>query len=182
MTPSATVWTIFFIHIGVVLVATSYYAFSAALAPRITQRARIRFGQRPWLPLLIGVGVSLPWVIVAILALQQPVAGVKFVGAVALSIWILLGLIGGAGIAQHIGRAPQSGDGSAASTWTDCIRGGLFITLTWVLPLVGWFAMLPLTLATGIGCLILGLFPMRNEPQRPHAPERAMVAAPVVAT
>lgn len=162
MTPSATVWTIFFLHIGIVLVATSYFAFSAALAPRITHRARVRFAMRPWLPILIGLGISLPWVVVALVLLQQPIAGLKFVGAVALSLWVLLGLVGGAGMAQHIGRPPHNGDVYAPAALTDSIRGGLFITLTWVLPLIGWFAMLPLTLATGVGCLLLGLFPMRQ--------------------
>ena len=165
MTPSATVWTIFFIHIGIVLVATSYFALSAALAPRVTERARIRFAQRPWLPLLIGGLVSLPWVVIALVLMNQPVAGVKFIGAVTGSAWILLGLIGGAGVAQHIGRAPHSSDVHAPAVWIDAIRGGLFITLTWVLPLVGWFAMLPLTLAAGIGCLILGIVPMRPSVQ-----------------
>ena len=162
MTPTAYVMMIFFLHLGVVLVATSYFAFSAALAPRITHRARVRFAMRPWLPMLIGAGVSLPWVLIALVLLQQPVAGLKFVGAVALSAWVLLGLVGGAGVAQHIGRPPHNGDLHSPAVWTDSIRGGLFITLTWVLPLVGWFAMLPLTLATGVGCLILGLFPMRQ--------------------
>ena len=162
MTPTAYVMMIVFLHLGVVLVVTSYYAFSAALAPRITHRARLRFAQRPWLPLVIGAGVSLPWVLIALVLLQQPVAGLKFIGAVALSTWVLLGLVGGAGVAQHIGRGMTTSDAHAPSAWSDSIRGGLFITLTWVLPLVGWFAMLPLTLATGVGCLILGLFPMRQ--------------------
>ena len=41
-----------------------------------------------------------------------------------------------------------------------------------MLPLIGWLVMLPLTLATGIGCLILGLFPMRLNPSHanPIAP------------
>lgn len=168
MTPSAQVWLIFFVHIGVILVATAYYAFSAALAPRITHRARLRFAQHPWLPVLIGLAISVPWVIIGLVLLANPIGPVKFAGAVLTSMWILFGLIGGAGIAQHIGRAIQR-DALAPSTWTESIRGGLLLTLTWVLPLVGWFAMLPLTLATGIGCLVLGLFPLRNESQRTEA-------------
>ena len=96
MTPSATVWTIFFVHIGIVLVATSYFALSAALAPRIAHRARMRFAQRPWLPMLIGVFISLPWVVLALVLMNQPIAGLKFAGAVAGSAWVLVGLIGGA--------------------------------------------------------------------------------------
>ena len=48
-----------------------------------------------------------------------------------------------------------------AVTWQNSVRGGLFISLTWVLPVVGWLGMLPLTLAAGLGCLILGFVPLR---------------------
>ena len=43
-------------------------------------------------------------------------------------------------------------------SWVQTFRGGLFISLTWVLPLVGWLVMLPLTMSAGIGCLVLGSF------------------------
>ena len=110
MTPTAYVFTIFFIHLGIVLVATSYFAFSAALAPRITHRARVRFAMRPWLPILIGVSISVPWVVIGLVLLNNPIAGLKFAGAVMTSAWVLLGLIGGAGVAQHIGRPRVPGD------------------------------------------------------------------------
>jgi hypothetical protein len=158
MTPTALVWTFFFVHIGVILVATAYYTFSAALAPRVTHRARVRFAQRPWLPILIGLGASLPWVIAGLVLMNAPLAPVKFAGVVVSLLWVLLGLVGGAGLAQHIG-APHAHITNQPA-WTDSVRGGLFITLTWILPLVGWFLMLPLTLATGVGCLILAMFPV----------------------
>jgi hypothetical protein len=160
MTPTAQVTSIVFIHLAVILVVTAYYTFSAALAPRITQRARLRFARRPWLPVLIGIGLSLPWVVASLVLMQQPLAGVKFAGAFLGCLWVLCGLIGGAGMAQHIGRA-RDGDSPGEMSWVHSVRGGLCITLTWVLPLVGWLGMLPLTLATGIGCLALGLLPQR---------------------
>ena len=168
MVPSAQVWFYFFLHIGVILVVCAYYALSAAIAPQMTHRARLRFAKYPWLPALIGVAISLPWVIASILLLRAHLGPVKFTGAVIGSAWILCGLIGGDGMAQSVGLG-SSGD---QPSWIHSVRGGLFITLTWVLPLIGWLVMLPLTLATGIGCLILGLFPMRLNPSHanPIAP------------
>jgi hypothetical protein len=158
MITTATVYTILFIHIGVILVATSYFVFSAALAPNITARGRMRFSRQPWLPTIIGVLVSAPWVIAAMILMgQDRLPAGKFAGAVLGCLWILSGLIGSAAIAQHVGRGGRTGDDS----WVTTVRGGLFLTLTWVLPLVGWLGMLPLTLATGVGCLVLGLFPTR---------------------
>lgn len=155
---SAVVYTILFLHIGVILVVTAYFGLGAALIPRITQRARIRFGRRPWLPMLIGVAISLPWVVASLVLLNLDAAAIKFAGAAIGCLWILLGLIGGAGIAQHVGSGGTAGAGPV--TWVQTVRGALFISLTWVLPLVGWLVMLPLTLAAGIGCLVMGLVPL----------------------
>ncbi|MHC4218560.1 MAG: hypothetical protein ACYSU7_08920 [Planctomycetota bacterium] len=167
MTTSAVVYTFLFIHIGVILVVTAYFTLGAALAPRLTERGRARFARRPWLPTLIGLVVSGPWVFAAIACLNIEIGAVKFGGAVLGCLWILLGLIGGAGIAQHVGR----GTGDAPVSWIQTVRGGLFITLTWILPLVGWLVVLPLTLAAGVGCLLVGLVPL-------HAPDHDALASP----
>ena len=156
MTTSAAVYTFLFIHIGVILVVTAYFAVGAAVAPTLTSRARHRFAQRPWLPAVIGLVISVPWIVAALVLLNLPSGAFKFAGAFAGCSWILAGLVGGAGIAQHIGRGR---DGTAE--WIQTVRGGLFISLTWILPLVGWLGILPLTLATGVGCLVLGLFPVQ---------------------
>lgn len=153
----------FFIHVGVILVVSAYYTLSAAIAPGLTSRSRMRFARSPWLPALIGIGLSLPWVAISLVLLQAPSGPIKFAGAVIGSAWILCGLIGGAGIAQQVGL----GSSNEQASWIHSIRGGLFITLTWVLPFIGWLVMLPLTLATGIGCLILGLIPIRTAPAIP---------------
>lgn len=164
MTTSAFVTAMLLIHVGVILVVTAYYAVGAVLAPGLTERARIRFAGRPWLAVLIGLAVSVPWVLAAIGLLNAPLAPVKFVGAVVGCLWVLFGLLGGAGIAQHVGRTHAD----ASPDWAQTVRGGMFISLTWLLPLVGWLGMLPLTMAAGIGCFVLGLFPIR-EPTVPAA-------------
>lgn len=159
MTTSAVVSAFLFIHLGVILVVTAYYCLGAAIAPRLTERGRLRFARRPWLPMLVGCGVSVPWVIASLLLLNAPSAGLKFAGAAIGCLWILSGLLGGAAIAQHLGLP---GDSTEIS-WSTTARGGLFLSLTWILPLVGWLVMLPLSLAAGVGCLITGAFPARAE-------------------
>ncbi len=159
MTTSAVVQTFLFIHIGVILVVTAYYTLGAALAPALTRRGRLRFARRPWLAVLVGLMISVPWVVASLVLLSQDLSGqLKFAGAVLGCLWVLVGLVGGAGIAQHVGQSSTD-----STSWVGTVRGGLFISLTWVLPLVGWLGMLPLTLAAGIGCFVLGLFPMRRE-------------------
>lgn len=177
MTTSAVVYSFLFIHIGVILVATAYYTVGALLAPRLTQRARERFARRPWLPVVVGVALSVPWVAASLALLGAGAGPVKFVGAVLGCLWILIALFGGAGIAQHIGRGVVGGvgsddgirDGAQDGAWVQTFRGGLLLSLTWVLPLVGWLGMLPLTMAAGVGCFAIGLF-ASSAPKLPAAP------------
>ncbi|MCA9286821.1 MAG: hypothetical protein KDA22_16470 [Phycisphaerales bacterium] len=167
MITTAHVYTWLFIHLGVFLVAAAYYAVGAAVLPRLTARSEARFARRPWLPALVGVAVSVPWVVIGIALL--PGGGPKaLVGAILLGLWMVAGLVGGAGMAQHIGRL-----GSAPTGWCTVARGGLLIALTWALPIVGWVVMLPLSLATGLGCLVLGPFGRGQS-----VPLEAVAAAP----
>jgi hypothetical protein len=158
MTTSAVVQTFLFIHIGVILVAIAYYLFSAAIAPGMVARSRTSFARKPIKPILLGAAISVPWVVIALMMMGAPLAPLKFLGVVLISLWVLLGLIGGAGVAQHIGGH----DATAASPWTQTARGGLIISLTWILPFIGWLGMLPLTLATGIGCMSMAMFARRE--------------------
>ncbi len=160
MTIEATVFAYLFIHIGLVLVVTAYFTVGSLLVPQLIARARGRFARRPWLPLLVGLAVSAPWAAAAIFLLSADNAMFKFAGALTGSMWILAGLIGGAAIAQHVGGATRA----ESATWVHAFRGGLFLTMTWVLPILGWLVALPLTLATGTGCLLLGLWPASTAP------------------
>ena len=163
MTISATVYAYLFIHLGIVLVAAAYFTVGALLVPRLTGRARGRFAQRPWLPMLLGTAVSLPWAGLAIALLNSNAAALKFAGAVGGGLWVLTGLVGGAAIAQHLGGARRD----AAPTWLHAFRGGLFLSMTWILPIIGWLLVLPLSLATGVGCLLLGFLPERSSAAPP---------------
>lgn len=163
MTTDAVVWMWLFVHVGVIAMVASYYTLGAALAPRLTERARDRFARRPWLPVVVGVSISIPWVLISLVLLNTPV---QLAGAIGLGLWVLFGLVGGAGIAQHVGVASSGED----ATWRHTLRGGLFISLTWALPIVGWLFMLPVTLAAGIGCLLMGFMPTRAVVAAPAPP------------
>jgi uncharacterized membrane protein SpoIIM required for sporulation len=149
-----------FIHIGIVLVVTAYYALSSAVAPDLVEQGRACFARRPWRPILLGALISLPWLLISLAMANAAVALLKFVGVVLICIWVLLGLVGGAGIAQHIGHHGTNDTSPGQQT----IRGGLIISLTWILPVVGWLGMLPLTLCAGIGCFTMAMWSRRQQP------------------
>lgn len=156
MLTTAHVWTTVFIHLGVILAAVAYFVVGAAMLPNITQRGAVRLAQRPKATILLGAVISVPWVVVSIVLLQAGGA-IASIGALLGLTWILLGLMGGAAVARHIG---QAGD-----DWRRIARGGTLVALTWALPLIGWLFMLPLTLSTGVGCLVVG---MRRSAPVPH--------------
>jgi hypothetical protein len=157
---SAIVYAYFFLHVGAIVVSAAYFVIGSVLAPQVTRRARIRFARRPWLPVVLGLAVSGPWVATSLVLLAAPSAAAKFAGAVAGCLWVLLGLLGGAALAQHFGAPGSAGP----VRWNETMRGGLLIGLTWILPLVGWLGMLPLTISAGVGCMVMGLIPDRPVP------------------
>jgi hypothetical protein len=154
MTTSAVVQTFLFIHLGVLLVVPAYCALGAALAPVFVTAAANRFASKAIKSVLVGLALSAPWVGGAIFLLNREAGGFKFAGAVVGCLWVLCGLFGGSGPALHLGR---SGNGESVP-WVQSARGGALVALSWFLPLAGWFGMLPLSLATGVGCMALVIF------------------------
>lgn len=155
MLTNAVVTSILLVHLGVLLVAAAYYTVMAAMLPGITAQGRERFSQRPWLAVVVGVVVSAPWVGASLVLLNLPHPLLKLTGGVFAGLWILCGLAGGASLAQHVGSMSSS----ERPTWAHTARGGLFLALTWALPIIGWLFVLPMTIATGVGCFLTGLVP-----------------------
>ncbi|MFO0873937.1 MAG: hypothetical protein U0575_08205 [Phycisphaerales bacterium] len=160
MITTAHVYTTLFIHLGVILVVTAYYTVGAAMLPSLTRGSAERMAQRPLRVALVGLAISAPWMAaaIALMALGGPLG---LAGVIMALLWVLVGLVGGAGIAEHVGRF-----GGDATGWRCVARGGFFVALTWVMPLIGWFVVLPATLAAGIGCVALN----RSKAAAPPAP------------
>ena len=136
MLNSAVVSAWLWVHVGVLLVVMGYAICGHAMFPRIVETGQRRLAHRPLRTLFIGLAISLPWV------------GV--VGALLGLAWIALALVGTASIALRVGTRGEA----APTRWTTVARGAGFVALTWMLPILGWFVVLPLTLACGVGCLV----------------------------
>lgn len=84
---------------------------------------------------------------------------------------VVLGL---ACVARVVGeRMPSAAD--ATSPWRATLRGAVTLGLAFVTPFAGWFVVLPLAAATGLGGLVLSLF--RSAQAAPAAPAPAPAAA-----
>ncbi|MCC6698106.1 MAG: hypothetical protein IT365_20965 [Candidatus Hydrogenedentes bacterium] len=149
----ADVFKILFLILGVLIVTVAYWLLFEALFRRIVERASVVYECNPCKVVMLGVLVSVPLFLVS-LGLLQSAAGLKLLGAVLVSGILLVGLLGSAGLARLVGaRLVSATDG--AYPWRRVLRGGVVLSITFVLPVVGWFFVLPLTLASGVGAVIL---------------------------
>ena len=71
----------------------------------------------------------------------------------AISLAILFASNGIAGLATVVGqRLPSPGD--AERPWNATIRGGIVLELAFLLPFLGWFVLLPVSLLIGAGATV----------------------------
>jgi len=148
--------------VGTLVVFISYWLAAEALFPRMVERARQQYTAHSILITLLGTVIIAPMWFVGILLAQngKPVVGIALMGIP----W-LLGMLGSAGLAQRIGGGlPSSLD--EAHPWRRQLRGGIVLSLTFLLPLVGWFFVLPWTVVSGLGGLVVAMF-TRNKSVAP---------------
>jgi hypothetical protein len=155
--------------LGAMLMFNAYWLAAQALFPAAVERSRAAYAH-PLKLTLIGLLVAAPLVAVGIAILQLPNPVVKILGGVVLGIPILLGFAGSAGLAQRVG-AGLPGPLDDTQPWRRVLRGGPILTLTCLLPFLGWFILVPWLLVSGVGALVLS----RN--RRPNAP--SVVTAPL---
>jgi hypothetical protein len=150
----ADVLKIFLIIVGLLLVFNAYWLLGAGLFPNWTERCSARFGQ-PLRTMTLGLVIGLPLFFIGILVvgkLGNPVF--KIIGGIFVAVPVVLGLMGSAGLSRRIGEGLVSAV-DEAQPWRRVLRGGIVLSLTFVLPLVGWFVVLPLSIIGGLGAAIL---------------------------
>lgn len=150
----ADVFKFLFLILGTLIVMVAYWLLSEALFPEMVDRARAQYSRRPIKTTLSGVLFAIPCLIVALplASTGNPLA--KFIGVAIMLTMLLVALMGSAGLTRHIGhQLPSPAD--ERQPWKRVLRGGIVLSLTFVLPLVGWFMVLPVTLVSGFGAAIL---------------------------
>lgn len=168
MLNSAVVSAWLWVHVGVLLALVGYATCGHALFPRLVEGGRDRLETRPIRTLMIGLAVSIPWVAIALALANTPNGALKFASALLGLAWLLLALVGVSSIALRVGARGEAGP----VRWTQVARGAGFVGFTWMLPVLGWFVVLPLTLACGVGCAIGGSAQTRagDAPSPPPVP------------
>ena len=171
----ADVWKILFLILGTQAVMVSYWLLAAALFPATLRRARAAYDQRSGRVTVTGLLVAVPTLLVGAGLLQGPHPLLKLIGGVLVSTPVALGLVGSAGLCDRIG-AGLPGDADSRLPWRRVLRGGIVLSFAFVLPVIGWFVLLPWTLVSGVGA---SLGSLRRRPAA--APQATTPAAPVEA-
>jgi hypothetical protein len=105
----------------------------------------------------------------------------KLVAFFILLFYVMFSGVGTAGLITHIGRRLES-PADAGRPWRATVRGGVVLELAYLIPVLGWFGILPISLIIGAGAATLAAFtrterrpspsispsPARNENELPH--------------
>jgi hypothetical protein len=170
----ADVFKIVFLVVGTLVVLVSYWLAATALFPDAVRRARAQYSSRAVRITAVGLVVGIPiFILGAALVTQAPNPILKLAGGFIAAGPVLIGLLGSAGLSERIGIGLATAD-DERHPWRRTLRGGVVLSLTFLLPLVGWFIVLPWTVVSGFGAAIGAL---RSRERRPaDAPVTAPAA------
>lgn len=163
----STVFSIVSVILGFALSMSATALLASALFPRWVARSRERVRRKPIRTFLIGLVMG---GICALISSATSSGGgpLGFIGAILMAGTLGFALCGSAGVAMAIGEGlPSPAD--AQRPWKAIIRGWVVLSLASLLPVLGWFFVLPIALLVGFGAALVSLF-QRDPPQIPVRP------------
>lgn len=148
--------------------------FAAALFPQVVSRARHQIETRPWRNLLTGLLFWAVSLFLLVTLLQAKAGGAQLIGWLAAGPALAASLLGGAGLAELV--AGRFADRSPGSSHLKRLGlAGLAVALAGLIPLIGWFVVLPLS---GWICTGAGIRAILNRRRQTAPSEEAELAAP----
>ena len=166
----ADVLKIFLIVLGTLIVLVSYWLAAESLFPRLVARAQEQYRTRPIRITLLGALIGTPVVTLGLGLLQAGSAPTKVIGFLLVTTASFGGLAGSAGLCRRIGTGlPSPAD--ATQPWRRVLRGAVVLALISLLPFAGWFLVLPLALASGLGAALSAGWALRRVARARAEPE-----------
>ncbi len=147
--------------VGSMLVFVAYWIATQALFPALVERTREKYNQ-PVKLTLIGLGMIAPLLLIAAALFRGRHPVYLLSGSTIIGFIVLIGLVGSSGLTQKIGMGLQSPTDDT-QPWRRVLRGSTVLVLTFLLPFVGWFAILPWTLVSGVAAALLSFKTSRKE-------------------
>jgi len=151
----ADTMSIFFVILGMLLAFSGLWLLCRGLWPQAVEAAAARCAKRVWPYFLAGIPLTLVMIVLArALFVLGPVG--KFAAVAVVCLYMLQAHTGVSGLATAIGRRlPSPLD--EHSPWRATLRGGIALELTYLLPILGWFVVLPASIIIGTGAINVAL-------------------------
>lgn len=154
----ADTMAIFFVILGLLLAFPSLWLLCRALWTEQVIRSSETVGLKSF---FIGIPITAVAVVIVIVVGKLPASFGQIGGVLAFSALFLYAQIGVSGLATYIGnRLPSPAD--KEKVWRPTLRGAIILSLSWLLPLVGWFLIIPVSVIHGAGATTRSLFPRKK--------------------
>lgn len=149
----ADVFKILFLILGALICSVSYWLLFSALFARAVLRSQEALAARPVSVLLTGALAGLPLLLLGVALAANGAGPIKLVGIALLILLTTAALFGSTGLVRMVGLGlgtPQPSQHNGATV----LRGGAVVSIACVLPMVGWFLLLPAVLLLGFGATV----------------------------
>jgi len=154
----ADVLKIVLLILATMLVFQAHWIASFALFPKQVERCRELYA-RPVMLTVLGLLTIGPLIVLGIFLVQK--AGknpaVQLFSLLLFGVPTFLALFGSAGLATKIG-AGMGSELDDSAPWRRTMRGGIILTICYLLPFAGWFFLTGWTLISGAGAALIVLF------------------------
>lgn len=177
----ADILKILLLILGGLLIFIAFWLASEALFPSLVERARDQY-RRPWKLTFAGLAMVVPLLGLASAvskAANNPLMNIAAISV--LGVVLVGGLAGSAGLAKRVGAGlPSPVD--ETQPWRRVLRGGIVLTLTYLLPFIGWMGLSIWTLVTGFAALVFAVREAKKEnTATPALPSTEPPAVPAAA-
>lgn len=152
----ADTMSIFFVILGMMLALPGLWLLCRGLWPAAVAAASERCRRSLWSSFLLGLPITIVMIVVTriLFGLLGPAGKIAAVGVV--SLYMLQAHTGVSGLATAIGSRLWS-PLDEQRPWRSTLRGGVVLELTYLLPFLGWFVILPASIIIGSGAANLTL-------------------------
>ena len=161
---------------GFLLSLQGLWLLCRALWPARVAEAAGRCEHERVMCFLAGAGVTAGFFVVSAVAGKLGTAGQLVAFALGL-VYLVYAGVGMAGFVTHIGQRLAS-PADADRPWKATIRGGVALELACLIPVVGWFGLLPVSFVIGSGATTLSLLRRRRPSPQVLPGAYASYAAP----
>jgi len=152
----ADTMAVFFVILGMLLALPGLWLLCRGLWPDTVDDAAERCRNGLWSSFLVGALITVVMVLLTIMIFKVPASVGKIAGIALVCLYMVHANAGVAGLATAIGRRLTS-PVDEERPWRSTLRGGVVLELTYLLPILGWFGLLPLSIIIGSGAATLTL-------------------------